>query len=587
MKLTHTSVLEIVAISVMAGVVLTLGVLQYRWTGEISRVEQERLKTALATSVRGFTQELAYDFRQLCESLEIDPEAPSSSVEVRVSRQYLAWNRSISGPNLVSDLHIWKRSGSNEFLEVFDTASGRFQQVKWPAQLASVHEFLQQQTAQLSRPVNDREALYYPWIFFDDARDSSTAYNTMALIRPVFEVSPSADVQKHVLLAGFLVVQLDAENIEEQYLPGLVERHFGTTGLRSFEVAVRSAKPPYQAIYLSDVNFPLATSAPDAAVNLFDSVADEARRRGHPPLQASAAPRQWQLVVQHPAGSLGMAVAKWRQRSLGMGLGLLAVLAASMVLIFIVARRAERLAKLQLEFVAGVSHELCTPLSVINSAAENLADGVIDTSQQVREYGTMIRDQGRRLESLVDEVLLFAAGRFGRTGYELRPVAIGNVIAQTLAASEPMLQEAGFAVEQEIPADLPPVLADVAAVSKCMENLLSNAVKYTAGERWLAVRTRCVACGTGAEVQISVEDKGIGVPPDDLGNIFEPFYRGQVVRDRQIRGVGLGLYLVKRTMEGMGGSVTVSSEIGHGTSFTLHFPVCKRGEQPQAETAEA
>ena len=95
------------------------------------------------------------------------------------------------------------------------------------------------------------------------------------------------------------------------YLPDLVERHFGAPGQRSFVVAVRTAKPPYQTIYLSDANFPIATSSTDATVNLFELVGEEARRRGHPPLQANVAGEQWQLIAQHPAGSLEEAVASW------------------------------------------------------------------------------------------------------------------------------------------------------------------------------------------------------------------------------------------------------------------------------------
>ena len=583
---------ELVAIVVMAGVVATLGILQYRWTGDISRVEQQRLNSSLTASVRGFDQEFSYDFRQLCESFEIDPEGSAASVESRLAKQYVAWNKVTSSPGLVSSLHIWRPEPAHDNLQTFDPLSGRFHKVAWTAQMAPLRQFLLQQAARLSREdtqssspaqlaaafdaahIDDRTALYYPWTFFDDARFNESMYDMTALVRPIFQLASSpGDVSRPVRVAGFVIVELGGEFIDGQYLPGLVERNFGNAALRNFDVAVRTSKAPYKPIYLSTPSFPLATAVPDAAVNLFDAVGEEARRRGHAPLQAGTADRQWQLVVQHPSGSVGVAVAKWRTRSLGISFGLLTVLAASMILIFIVARRAERLAKLQMEFVAGVSHELCTPLSVITSASENLVDGVVDDPRQVREYGTMIRDQSRRLERLVDEVLLYAAGKFGRSGYELRPVEIADMVTHSLSVSEPMLHDAGFQVETEIGTELPAVLADPAAVSKCMENLLSNAVKYAGGERWLAVRTRVVQAKDGEEVQISVEDRGLGVPSADIANIFEPFYRVQAVRDRQIRGVGLGLYLVKRMMEGMGGRVSVASELGRGTSFTLHFPV--------------
>jgi signal transduction histidine kinase len=158
-------------------------------------------------------------------------------------------------------------------------------------------------------------------------------------------------------------------------------------------------------------------------------------------------------------------------------------------------------------------------------------------------------------------------------------VEIAGIVRQSLDFSEPMLRAAGFAVEKEISADLPLVVADAGAVSKCVENLVSNAVKYAGEKRWLAVRARVAEADPQPEVQISVEDKGIGIPATDLANIFEPFYRVQTARDGQIRGVGLGLYLVKRLMEGMGGRVSVSSELGRGTFFVLHFPIANSAER--------
>jgi signal transduction histidine kinase len=297
----------------------------------------------------------------------------------------------------------------------------------------------------------------------------------------------------------------------------------------------------------------------------------------------SSEQQQWQLVVQHSTGSLDVAMIAFRRRNLAISLSLLAVLAGTLALVFSVARRSERLAKLQMEFVAGVSHELCTPLAVINSAAENLADGVVDDPGQLHQYGGMIRDQGRRLERLVDEVLLFAAGRFGRSGYDLRPVEVGPIIQQSLAVSEPMLREANFAVDEQVAGNLPPVVADPGALTKCKENLVSNAVKYAGSNKWISVRASANGAPRKPEVQVIVQDKGIGMSPADLPHIFEPFYRAQAVRDGQIRGVGLGLYLVKRTMEAMGGSVTVSSELGRGTTFTLHLPVAaSNGRSEQA-----
>lgn len=574
MNRTNTTFFQLILIVAIAGVVCVLGVIQYRWTKEISGAEQERLAQVLATSVKSMNQEFAYDFERLGESFEIDPEAPASTTKARIVLQYFNWARATSRPDLLAGLHVWRtdQSGAGH-LESLDRRNGQFQNAPWSEQLQSLRPRLEKQFAQLPPLMSGHDATYYPWTFYGDSP---------ALVRPLFqEISdvPNSDMQ--VQPVGFLIVQIDSDYLRERYLPELVDHDFGPSG---FRVALRSASPPHQTIYSSDPAFTISTSSPDAEVNLFNSVGEEAVRRGHPRVVPSDESRQWQLVVQHASGSLEVAAALWRRRNFATGLALLAILVGSVVLVLSVARRAERLGSFQMQFVAGVSHELCTPLAVINSVVENLADGVVDHPTQVREYANILRDQGSRLDRLLDQVLLLASGRLGRVEYELCAVEVAATVSQSIAASEPMLREAGFAVQREIDANLPSIMADPIALGNCVENLISNAVKYGGKGRWIAVRAQTTRGRSSNEVQITVEDRGMGISPADLRSIFEPFYRVKSVREGQVRGVGLGLYLVKRMIDDMGGRVSVSSEVGRGSCFVLHFPVlseaieCARGE---------
>jgi signal transduction histidine kinase len=577
MKWSKRAAMELAAILGMVAVVCTLAVLQYRWTGEISRSEQQRLKANVTTSVRGFDQEFSYDFERLCEAFEIGPEVPQANLEGRIVRQQSDWDRIASRPALLAGIDIWKLEEGHANFESFEANGKRFVEASWPERLSSLRPYADRQAELLNaRVIGDRQAIYYPWTFLD---------STPALIRPIFHLENAQDM--YVQLQGFLILEFNKEFLEKQYVPELVVRHFGEPRVTSFGVAVRTMNPPYRTIYASSATSAASSSAPDAAVNLVESVAEEARRRGHAPLQATAENDQWQLVVQDPAGSVDVGVAQWRRRNLAISFSLLAVLAGTMVLLFSVARRAERLAKLQMEFVAGVSHELCTPLAVINSAAENIVDGVVEGTAQVQEYGTIIREQGRRLERLVDEVLLFAAGRVGRLGYDLRPTEVVPILEQSLSASEAMLRDEGFTFHKEISPELPFVVADPEALGKCVQNLISNGMKYSGKNRWVALRAGRVLNQGSPEVQISIEDKGIGISPADLPHVFEPFYRAQSVRDGQIRGVGLGLYLVKRMMEAMGGGVSVSSKLSQGSIFTLHFPVFDSAEPNSTTVVKA
>jgi signal transduction histidine kinase len=561
MKRPSVSLPELIGIVVMVAVVSVLAFLQYGSTREIGQEEERRLKTSLSSGVRGFDQEFAYDIERLCESFELDPESPQSTLEQRTFRLYENWVQNTADPQLLDGVELWRTGDGSAVIEVLNPSIRGFQHAAWPKKLDALDEFVTDQLKEIPPVVSGRDAVYSPWIF---------DVNGPALLRRVFQMSVRNEVDMQVQPVGLLVVKLNKQFLVNGYLPELVRRHFGGSGLG---VAVRSAKPPYQPIYLSDPAFPVATTSPDAIINVLDIVAEEAKRRGHPPIQPDDDASQWQLVVQHPAGSLDIAVSAWRTRNLAISFGLLGVLAASMVLLVSVMRRGQKLAKLQMEFVASVSHELCTPLSVINCAAENLADGVVESPGEIREYAEIIRDQGRRLEHLVDQSLSIAAGRLGQSQLSLRPVQISPILTRTIEASGPMLREAAFEVKEKIGSDLPLVMADPGAVEKCVENLLSNAVKYGGSEREIAVCAEVVNGMKRPEVQVSVKDRGVGIAAGDLPNIFEPFYRVPSARESRVRGAGLGLYLVKKTMEAMGGTVTVASELGRGTSFVLHFPV--------------
>lgn len=283
----------------------------------------------------------------------------------------------------------------------------------------------------------------------------------------------------------------------------------------------------------------------------------------------------WQVVIKHRAGSLEAAVAKVRRRNLAISFGVLALLGVSVGLIVLNSRRAQALAAKQMEFVAGISHELRTPLAVICSAAENLADGVVENRDQTKRYGTLIRDEGRRLTGMVEQVLEFAGAQSGKKTYDLRPLAPEHVINDALTALHLPLEEQGFTLEKHLPAELPLIQADAAALSRALQNLLSNAMKYSGESRWLELRASVVSSATGEELRLAVTDRGLGIAPAELPHIFEPFYRGKEVTAAQIHGNGLGLSLVKHIVEAHGGRVSVESKPGQGSTFTLHLPVVR------------
>jgi len=241
------------------------------------------------------------------------------------------------------------------------------------------------------------------------------------------------------------------------------------------------------------------------------------------------------------------------------------------------------LARMHVDFVAAVSHELRTPLAVICSAADNLADGVVQGKQQLNQYRSIIASQARQLTLLIEQILSFAASGGVRPQYHVRTLQVSEIVAAALEKTEGLLQDEQFTLERVIEPGLPPVSGDLAALSQCLQNLIVNAVKYSGGSRWIRIRAHSSKVEDGTrEVQISVEDKGIGIAPGELKAIFQPFFRSPSLAKGQIHGTGLGLSLAKDIAEAMGGKVTVSSQLGKGSAFTVHLPaVTERTLNPE------
>lgn len=284
-------------------------------------------------------------------------------------------------------------------------------------------------------------------------------------------------------------------------------------------------------------------------------------------------PAVWRLALVHRDGSLDEAVARTRRWNLGASLGMLLILAAGMGVVLVASRRAQRLAHERLEFVAGVSHELRTPLSVIRSAAENLADGVVADGAQVRRYGQLIASEGRRLSTMVDDVMAFAGMETGRGAAGTQSVSVADIIDGCLTRVRADVTAAGVTLEVTRPDRLPSVDGDPDALVRALVNLVNNAVKYAADGGWIGVSADVIRERGRRMVRLSVSDRGPGIASSERSRVFEPFFRGADAITRQIHGNGLGLSLVQRTSAQHGGRVTLDGNTPQGCVFTIVLPV--------------
>jgi two-component system phosphate regulon sensor histidine kinase PhoR len=153
---------------------------------------------------------------------------------------------------------------------------------------------------------------------------------------------------------------------------------------------------------------------------------------------------------------------------------------------------------------------------------------------------------------------------------------VAEIIEAALENTASVITGGAVSVERHVEPGLPAVAADFAALSQCLQNLITNAVKYGGDSRWVGIRaTARKENNSVREVTVTIEDKGIGIDPGEMKQIFDPFYRSPAVAGSAIHGTGLGLPLAKTLIEAMRGRLTVESELGKGTSFTVHLPVAE------------
>jgi signal transduction histidine kinase len=247
---------------------------------------------------------------------------------------------------------------------------------------------------------------------------------------------------------------------------------------------------------------------------------------------------------------------------------LLVVIAAGLVATYRLVRRESEIARLKSDFVANVSHDLKTPLSLIRMFAETLEMDRVPDAQRRREYYAVLTRESERLSRLIDNVLDFSRIESGRQRYEIAPGPVEPVIHEVLESFRHPLQQQGFTVDVSIDPDLPDVPLDAEALKQALANLLDNAMKYSADRKRIEVTAR----PEGNGVAIEVVDEGIGIPIPERERIFEKFYRIGRSETQGRRGSGVGLALVKHIVEAHRGRVSVDSAQGGGSRFTLHLP---------------
>ena len=226
-----------------------------------------------------------------------------------------------------------------------------------------------------------------------------------------------------------------------------------------------------------------------------------------------------------------------------------------------------RLEQVRREFVANVSHELRTPLSSIRALVETLEAGAIDDPDVSTDFLSRIVGEVDRLTALVDELLDLARIESGRITLKLEAVAPSDLICGAVERFRTHVERARLSLVTEVPETLPLVLADRSRIEQVLLNLLHNATKFTPAGGTIWVRARA----SHGMIEIEVEDTGAGIPAADVPRVFERFFK--LDRARRSEGTGLGLGIAKHIVQAHKGTISVRSEVDHGSTFTFSLPL--------------
>jgi signal transduction histidine kinase len=249
------------------------------------------------------------------------------------------------------------------------------------------------------------------------------------------------------------------------------------------------------------------------------------------------------------------------------------ILGAGLFLVYSNVRRELHLSRLKSDFVANVSHELKTPLALIRLFAETLELGRVQSEEKARQYYRVINKESQRLTQLINNILDFSRIEAGRKEYRLAPTGVARIVSEVVDAYRFQIEQQGFALELDVPENLPEIELDKEAVGQALINLLNNAIKYSQDEKWIRIAVREEA----GRILLSVADHGMGIARHEQKRIFEKFYRSENSLVHDTKGSGLGLALVRHIMDAHGGSVEVESTPGRGSTFTLALPLANRG----------
>ena len=549
---------------------------QFNWLQELRDREDRRIEASMVGSTTGLSSGLRDEITLLPALFKISPEERADMDSI-LRERYRFWCRYAVDSSMLKDIYVF--DGRDDSI------------MRWKDERLE--------------PIPAREAPKPP--LMDTEGDG-----VVRIVSPIF-LSP--DVR---LMADFT---FNKREIVSNVIPKLAARYLDSSGLYLYRIVDTEND---REIYASESLDNTRIAKPDIEVHLIDSDTAIVPTGGNRPLPRSEnRPRaesgepgpdddgpRWVLRARPNDGPSGNGVpdrgltrpgrmpqhdfdnitlqifnrdgslARLSRRAslinASVSLGTFVLLATLIAALIRTNGRARKLAQRQREFIATITHELKTPLSVITSAAENLNDGLVRDQNKAEQYGTLIKREAARLALSIDDFLLYSKTD---SAARVKPTAcdLGAIIANALKATEDERARLKIRTEVRLPAEPAIVMGDGVALESVFLNLAQNVVKHAASGHYLGVvvsreKGRKSGKNCTESLIIKVKDQGPGIPMREQKLIFEPFARGKHAIEEQIPGNGIGLNLVKRIVEMHGGAISVESKPESGTTFTVTLP---------------
>ncbi|MGH9421419.1 MAG: histidine kinase dimerization/phospho-acceptor domain-containing protein, partial [Thermoanaerobaculia bacterium] len=438
MKGSRSAVAVLIALVVLTIALVVLGTLQYRWIGQMADAERQRMRAGIEFAAHHYSDDFDHELTRIFVSFQMPlPEASSE----HLLRRYDEWAASTRDLRIVRAIYFVPPDGTDG-LQLIDPATHSVRPVAWPASFAPLRPMIEGVSSGRKIAIQPIVPGLSVLIVPSGGIKREMIERHMAEMAIPRMAMPPMNIP--LPPPSFTIVDLDRDYIARVILPDLTHRYFDTPDGRDYEVAVVEPENG-NVVYRSDVSQKAGVRPFRADFNLPIFSVRMLRREpgdGPPPPMAPPAGHGalWHLLVRYHSGSLEQIVGATRRRNLLLTGGILAVLAGTVVALAAMLRDAERLRLQQLEFVAGVTHELNTPVAALTSAGQNLADGIITEPSQVARYGAAIVKESRRLTEMIGQVLAYG-GMQSRRKLAHIPVDMESVIDEAIGTCRWMAEE--------------------------------------------------------------------------------------------------------------------------------------------------